>query len=122
MLSLALKQLRHLAVRVKPISFALRACFLGHYRMARMSQSASSCGLASWMRPQQLRHFYGSRHSFAKIAIPYTIYLSLNSYPSYIYQHRSTDLLLGCTFLQYTTHQCYLCDAPASLPYIMYLG
>ena len=41
------------AVRVKPISCALRACFLGHYRMARMSQSASSCGLASWMRPQQ---------------------------------------------------------------------
>ena len=35
------------AVRVKPISCALRACFLGHYRMARMSQSASSCGLAS---------------------------------------------------------------------------
>ena len=46
-LSLALKQWRHLAVRVKPISFALRACFLGHYRMARMSQSASPCGLAS---------------------------------------------------------------------------
>ena len=42
------------AVRVKPISFALRACFLGHYRMARMSQSASSCGLASWMRPQMI--------------------------------------------------------------------
>ena len=37
-------------------------------------------------------------------------YLSLNSYPSYIYQHRSTDLLLGFTFLQYTTHKCYLCD------------
>ena len=46
--------------------------------MARMSQSASSCGLASWMRPQQLQHFYDSGHSFAKIAIPYTIYLSLN--------------------------------------------
>ena len=41
------------AVRVKPISCALRACFLGHYRMARMSQSASSCGLASWMRTQE---------------------------------------------------------------------
>ena len=66
------------AVRVKPISCALRACFLGHYRMARMSQSASSCGLASWMRPQQLRHFYGSKCSFAKIAIHCTIYLSLN--------------------------------------------
>ena len=42
------------------------------------NQSASSCGLASWMRPQQLRHFYGSKCSFAKIAIPCTIYLSLN--------------------------------------------
>ena len=66
------------AVRVKPISCALRACFLGHYRMARMSQSASPCGLASWMRPQQLRHFYGTRCSLAKIAIPYTIYPSLS--------------------------------------------
>ena len=27
---------------------------------------------------KQFRHFYDSRHSFAKIAIPYTIYLSLN--------------------------------------------
>ena len=27
---------------------------------------------------KQLRHFYGSKCSFAKIAIPYTIYLSLN--------------------------------------------
>ena len=27
---------------------------------------------------RQLRHFYGSKCSFAKIAIPYTIYLSLN--------------------------------------------
>ena len=27
---------------------------------------------------KQLRHFYDSRHSFAKIAIPYTIYPSLN--------------------------------------------
>ena len=27
---------------------------------------------------KQLRHFYGTRHSFAKIAIPYTIYPSLN--------------------------------------------
>jgi hypothetical protein len=50
----ALKQLRRLAVRVRPISLALRACFLGHYRMARMSQSASSSGLASWMRPHMV--------------------------------------------------------------------
>ena len=28
---------------------------------------------------KQLRHFDDSRHSFAEIAIPYTIYLSLNS-------------------------------------------
>ena len=39
---------------VKPISFDLLACFLGHYRMARMSQSASPCGLASWMSPQMI--------------------------------------------------------------------
>ena len=51
---LSAQTMQHLAVRVKPISFALRACFLGHYRMARMSQSASSCGLASWMRPQMI--------------------------------------------------------------------
>ena len=29
--------------------------------------------------PATMQHFYDSRHSFAKIAIPYTIYLSLNS-------------------------------------------
>jgi|GEM_PF-1609917 len=52
-LALRVDSLALRAVRVKPISCALRACFLGHYRMARMSQSASSCGLASWMRPQQ---------------------------------------------------------------------
>ena len=51
---LSAQTMQHLAVRVKPISFALRACFLGHYRMARMSQSASPCGLASWMRPQMI--------------------------------------------------------------------
>ena len=50
--------LRPLAVRVKPISYALQACFLGHYRMARMSQSASSCGLASWMRPHVVPDTY----------------------------------------------------------------
>ena len=50
-----------------------RLRLLGHYRMARMSQSASSYGLASWMRPQQLRHFSGSGHSFAKIFIRFTI-------------------------------------------------
>ena len=54
--------------------------------MARMSQSASSCGLASWMRPQQLRHFYGSKCLFAKIAIPYTIYLSLDLPEFYVWQ------------------------------------
>ena len=39
----------------------------------RISQSASSCGLASWMRPQQLRNFYCSLHSLAKNVIPCTI-------------------------------------------------
>ena len=47
---LSAQTMQHLAVRVKPISFALRACFLGHYRMARMTP----CGLASWMRPQMI--------------------------------------------------------------------
>ena len=51
---LSAQTMQHLAVRVKPISFALRACCLGHYRMARMSQSASPCGLASWMSPQMI--------------------------------------------------------------------
>ena len=73
---LALKQLRHLAVRVKPISFALRACFLGHYRMARMSQSASPCGLASWMRP----HMVPDAH-LLKLLFP-TRYTSRSIYQS----------------------------------------
>ena len=73
---LALKQLRHLAVRVKPISFALRACFLGHYRMARMSQSASPCGLASWMRP----HMVPNAH-LLKLLFP-TRYTSRSIYQS----------------------------------------
>ena len=51
---LSAQTMQHLAVRVKPISFALRASCLGHYRMARMSQSASPCGLASWMSPQMI--------------------------------------------------------------------
>ena len=53
------------AVRVKPISCALRACFLGHYRMARMSQSASSSGLASWMRPHMVPDTYLLKFLFA---------------------------------------------------------
>ena len=70
---LSAQTMQHLAVRVKPISFALRACFLGHYRMARMSQSASSCGLASWMRP----HMIPDTHSL-KLLFPTRYYLSLN--------------------------------------------
>ena len=46
---------------------------------------------------------YGSKCLFAEIAIPCTIYLSLYLHSFYIYQHRSTDLLLGFTLLQYTT-------------------
>ena len=68
--------MRHLAVRVKPISFALRACFLGHYRMARMSQSASPCGLASWMRP----HMVPNAH-LLKLLFP-TRYTSRSIYQS----------------------------------------
>ena len=64
------------AVRVKPISFALRACFLGHYRMARMSQSASPCGLASWMRPHMvpnahlLKLLFLARYTHRSIYLP----------------------------------------------------
>ena len=74
--SLTLRQLRHLAVRVKPISFALRACFLGHYRMARMSQSASSCGLASWMRPHMVPNAHLLKLLFPTRYTPRSIYQS----------------------------------------------
>ena len=66
------------AVRVKPISCALRACFLGHYRMARMSQSASSCGLASWMRPQQCDTSMIPDTHLLKLLFLARYYLSLN--------------------------------------------
>ena len=66
------------AVRVKPISCALRACFLGHYRMARMSQSASSCGLASWMRPQQCDTSMIPDTHLLKLLFLTRYYLSLN--------------------------------------------
>ena len=82
-LSLALKQLRHLAVRVKPISFALRACFLGHYRMARMSQSASPCGLASWMRPHMVPNVH-----LLKLLFP-TRYTSRSIYQSFMCDSQS---------------------------------
>ena len=65
--------MQHLAVRVKPISFALRACCLGHYRMARMSQSASPCGLASWMSPQMIPDTH-----LLKLLFLARYYLSLN--------------------------------------------
>ena len=70
---LSAQTVRHLAVRVKPISFALRACFLGHYRMARMSQSASPCGLASWMSPQMIPDTH-----LLKLLFLARYYLSLN--------------------------------------------
>ena len=73
---LALKQLRHLAVRVKPISCALRACFLGHYRMARMSQSASPCGLASLMRLSTIYYICDAPASlpfYKKFKHPHTV-------------------------------------------------
>ena len=64
------------AVRVKPISCALRACFLGHYRMARMSQSASPCGLASWMRPHMVPNAHLLKLLFLTRYIPRSVYLS----------------------------------------------
>ena len=70
---LSAQTMQHLAVRVKPISFALRACFLGHYRTARMSQSASPCGLASWMSPQMIPDTH-----LLKLLFLARYYLSLN--------------------------------------------
>ena len=70
---LSAQTMQHLAVRVKPISFALRACCLGHYRMARMSQSASPCGLASWMSPQMIPDTH-----LLKLLFLARYYLSLN--------------------------------------------
>ena len=64
------------AVRVKPISCALRACFLGHYRMARMSQSASPCGLASWMRPHMVPNAHLLKLLFLARYTPRSIYQS----------------------------------------------
>ena len=70
---LSAQTMQHLAVRVKPISFDLLACFLGHYRMARMSQSASPCGLASWMSPQMIPDTH-----LLKLLFLARYYLSLN--------------------------------------------
>ena len=42
---------------------------------------------------KQLRHFYGSKCSFAKIAIPYTIYLSLNLPEFYVWQLISMSMI-----------------------------
>ena len=72
---LSAQTMQHLAVRVKPISFALRACFLGHYRMARMSQSASSCGLASWMRPHMIPDTHSLKLLFLTRYTSRSIYL-----------------------------------------------
>ena len=69
------------AVRVKPISCALRACFLGHYRMARMSQSASSCGLASWMRSNNCDTSMVPNAHLLKLLFP-TRYTSRSIYQS----------------------------------------
>ena len=99
------------AVRVKPISCALRACFLGHYRMARMSQSASSCGLASWMRTQECNtSMIPDTHSL-KLLFP-TQYTSRSIYLC-SYQSASSCRL---TFWIYIA-AIYYCDAPASLPF-----
>ena len=41
--------------------------------------------------PATVRHFYDSRHSFAKIAIPCTIYLSLNVLELYVRMRQSAS-------------------------------
>ena len=61
------------AVRVKPISCALRACFLGHYRMARMSQSASSCGLASSIYIAAIYYYDAFLRFLIKSKHPHTV-------------------------------------------------
>ena len=106
--------MRHLAVRVKPISFALRACFLGHYRMARMSQSASSCGLASWMRPHMVPNAY-----LLKLLFP-TRYTSRSIYQSSVNQHEHdrcarmwsghlfAKIVIPCTILPLAQFTCHL--------------
>ena len=107
---LALKQLRHLAVRVKPISFALRACFLGHYHMARMSQSASPCGLASWMRP----HMVPDAH-LLKLLFP-TRYTSRSIYQSSMCDSQSASSCGFASLMGLSTIY-YIYDVPASLPF-----
>ena len=81
------------AVRVKPISCALRACFLGHYRMVRMSQSASSCGLASWMRTQECNTSMIPDTHLLKLLFLARYYLSLNLPEFYVWQPISVVLL-----------------------------
>ena len=96
--------MRHLAVRVKPISFALRACFLGHYRMARMSQSASSCGLASWMRPHMVSNAYLLKLLFPTRYTSRSIYLP--SYQSALFCGRASWIYIAAI---------YYCDANPSV-------
>ena len=97
------------AVRVKPISCALRACFLGHYRMARMSQSASPCGLASWMRP----HMVPNAH-LLKLLFP-TRYTSRSIYQSSMCDSQSASSC-GLASSIYIA-AIYYYDALASLPF-----
>ena len=77
------------------------------------------------MRPQQLRHFYGSKCSFAKIAIPYTIYLSLNLPEFYVWQPIS--ILLRTHFLDAHARMQHFDDsghlfAEIALPYTINLS
>ena len=102
--------MQHLAVRVKPISFALRACFLGQYRMARMSQSASSCGLASWMRPQMipdthlLKLLFLARYTprsicILLISIRVVLWICCLDAPAYDSGHSFAKIPIPCTIL-----------------------
>ncbi|MBP3400635.1 MAG: hypothetical protein J6K70_02600 [Selenomonadales bacterium] len=63
-------------VRDSPIIFAT-ARFLGRYRMGRISQSASSYRLASWMRLQQRQN---SHHFVRSNMLTQTVPLRLSTY------------------------------------------
>ena len=81
-----------------PNAYLLKLLFLARYTPRSICILLISISVVLWICCLDAPA-YDSGHSFAKIAIPYTIYPSLNSHPSYIYQHRPADLLLGCAFL-----------------------
>ena len=63
-----------------------------------------------------MQHFVDSGHSFAKIAIPYTIYLSLNLPEFYVWQSISMSMIDAPAYgSQYSF-------AIIAIPYTIYLS